>query len=203
MFRLCRLISVSSRVARNFGLRFSSFPGINNEVNERTSAVIASFRPFSALTYYSILQSESGYVAAPPGYFSHDHALRYDDPLADCDSAFLARYYTVYKNWHRIRVALPAVWSCDWRRWDDGPHLSGLEKQVAWIYGVSTPVEPMAFFAGQCEPIFLFFTGGEYYFYNIDTLTCFEEQFTSHEDFLCRFGSYLHGGVPVPNVWHQ
>ncbi|KAJ7833640.1 hypothetical protein B0H14DRAFT_2800502 [Mycena olivaceomarginata] len=176
MFRLCRLISVPSRVLA---------PGIHNQVNERTSA------------------SESGYVAAPPGYFSHDHALRYDDPLADCNSAFLARYYAIYKNWHRIRVALPAVWSCDWRRWDDGPHLSDLEKQVAWIYGVSTPVEPMAFFAGQCEPIFLFFTGGEYYFYDMGTLTRFEEHFTSHEDFLCRFGRYLHSGVLLPNVWHQ
>ncbi|KAJ7241153.1 hypothetical protein C8J57DRAFT_1726873 [Mycena rebaudengoi] len=185
MFRLCRLISVPSRVVRNFCPRFSSLLGIHNQVNERTSA------------------SESGYVAALPGYFSHDHALHYDDPLADCDSAFLARYYAVYKNWHRIRVALPAVWSCDWRRWDDGPHLSSLEKKVAWIYGVSTPVEPMAFFAGQCEPIFLFFTGGEYHFYNMGTLTRFEEHFTSHEDFLRRFGRYLHSGVPVPNVWHQ
>ncbi|KAJ7752720.1 hypothetical protein B0H14DRAFT_2980163 [Mycena olivaceomarginata] len=174
MFRLCRLISVPSRVVRNFGPRLSSLPGIHNQVNERTSARLR---------------------CCTAGIFSHDHALRYDDPLADCNSAFLARYYAIYKNWHRIRVALPAVWSCDWRRWDDGPHLSDLEKQVAWIYGVSTPVEPMAFFAGQCEPIFLFFTGGEYYFYDM--------AFTSHEDFLCRFGRYLHSGVLLPNVWHQ
>ncbi|KAJ7674224.1 hypothetical protein B0H14DRAFT_3068228 [Mycena olivaceomarginata] len=164
MFRLGRLISVPSRVARNFGPRFSSFPGIHNQVNERTSV------------------SEGGYIATPP---------------------FLAQYYAVYKNWHRIRVAVPAVWSCDWRRWDNGPLIPYLEKQVAWLYGVSMPVEPMAFFAGQCEPMFLFFAGGEYYFYNMGALTRFEEHFTSHEDFLRRFGKYLDSGAPVPNVWHQ
>jgi hypothetical protein len=100
-------------------------------------------------------------------------------------------------------VAVPAVWSCDWRRWENGPLLLYLEKQVAWLYGVSMPVEPMAFFAGQCEPMFLFFAGGEYYYYNMGTLTRFEEHFTSHEDFLRRFGKYLDSGAPVPNVWHQ
>ncbi|KAJ7227610.1 hypothetical protein B0H12DRAFT_1148919, partial [Mycena haematopus] len=172
-----------TRVVRNVGPRFSSLPAIRS-VNDRTDT-----------------GSESGYVPAPPGYFSHDHALRYDDPLEYCDSAFLAQYHAVYKNWHRIRVALPAVWSCDWRRWNDGPDLSDLEKEVAKLYGVkSTPVEPMAFFAGQCEPMFLFSAGGEYYFYNMGTLTRFEERFTSHEDFLRRFGRYLHSGVELSNV---
>ncbi|KAJ6618054.1 hypothetical protein B0H10DRAFT_1947852 [Mycena sp. CBHHK59/15] len=95
---------------------FNSFASIHDQANNRTSA------------------HESGYVATPSGYFSHDHALKYEDPLADCDTKFLARYYAVYKNRHHIRVALPAVWSCDWRRWDDGPHLSGLEDEVGRIF---------------------------------------------------------------------
>jgi hypothetical protein len=86
---------------------------------------LARFQP--PLTIHSTLQSGSGHVAAPPGYFSHHHALRYGDPLTDCDSALLAQYYSVFKNWHRIRVALPPVWSCDWRHWDEGPYFDYLE----------------------------------------------------------------------------
>ncbi|KAJ7233646.1 hypothetical protein C8J57DRAFT_1532193 [Mycena rebaudengoi] len=189
MFRLCRLISVPSRVpsrvVRHFGLELSSLPCIQNPVNERTSA------------------SGSGHVAAPPGYFSHDHALRYGDPRADCDSALLAQYYSVFKNWHRIRVALPPVWSCDWRCWDEGPYFDYLEQELDGLYGVSTLVEPMAFLAGQCDPTFLFFTGGEYYLYEMGTLTRFREHFTSHEDFLRRFESYVDSGVLVPTLRDQ
>ncbi|KAF8174308.1 hypothetical protein K438DRAFT_1980312 [Mycena galopus ATCC 62051] len=176
------------KVARNVGPKFSSFPVIHNRVNERKPAADSD--------------------VAAPGYFSHDHALRYEDPLAHCDAAFLARYYGVYKNWHRIRVALPDPWSCDWRRWDEGPHLSFIEKEiVSHLYGVFAPIEPLAFYAtgpSDCEgPIFVFFAGGEYYFHEIGGLMRFEEHFASHEDFLRCFEMYLDTGAEMPNVWHQ
>ncbi|KAF8146540.1 hypothetical protein K438DRAFT_1780833 [Mycena galopus ATCC 62051] len=156
------------------------------------------------LTYYQIPQSER---AALSGHLSRDHALRYPNPLAYCTATFLARYYAVYKNWHRIRVALPAPWSYDWRRWKDGPNLSGIVKyNVSHLYGVSATVEPLAFYAtglSGCEgPVFLFFAGGEYYFYEIGGLMRFEEHFTSHEDFLRRFEVHLGTGTEMPNVWH-
>ncbi|KAF8168968.1 hypothetical protein K438DRAFT_2024806 [Mycena galopus ATCC 62051] len=158
--------------------------------------------------------AESGHVPAPPGHFSHDHALRYAiDPLIDCDAAFLLRYYAVYKNWHRIPLALPVPWSCDWRRWDDGPYFSGseglvgLEGRVTQAYGVSTPVQPMAFFASGpgCETICVFFASGDskYYFYNMGCVMRFEEHFTSHEDFLRRFEMYLDSGTDMWYVRHQ
>ncbi|KAJ7227597.1 hypothetical protein B0H12DRAFT_1077674 [Mycena haematopus] len=119
------------------------------------------------------------------GIFLHDHALRYDDPLEDCDSAFLARYYAVYK------IGTAYTWlSPQYGRATGGAGTTG-RTFPGW----------RSKWPGYM-PIFLFFAGGEYYLYDMGTVTRFEERFTSHEDFLRRFETYSHSSVELHNVWH-
>ncbi|KAF8147559.1 hypothetical protein K438DRAFT_1944149 [Mycena galopus ATCC 62051] len=100
---------------------------------------------------------------------------------------------SIYKDWFTC-LNPPLPWSTDWDDWDGQdiciPDARGerkIDHTFKKMYGVSDPIEPIAYIPGGGTEWIVFAAGGRYYHYDDGTLRDYGREFSSKEDFLRTF----------------